>query len=73
MGRSVGKNDTSVIVSARRLARGKQTRPPYELMAYLLAREFGVTPDVIGERSAADVMRWWALYAELSQTQKGAS
>jgi hypothetical protein len=42
-------------------------------MAYLLAREFGVTPDVIGERSAADVMRWWALYAELSQTQKGAS
>ena len=59
-------------MSARRLARGKQTKPPYELMAYLLAREFGVTPNVVGECSAAEVMRWWALYAELSHTQKGA-
>lgn len=59
-------------IAARRLARGKQTRPPYELMAYLLAREFGVTPSQIDECSAADVMRWWALYAELSQGQKGA-
>ncbi len=62
-----------MILAARRLARGKQTRPPYELMAYLLASEFGVTPDRIGECSAAEVMRWWSLYAELSQKQKGAT
>jgi hypothetical protein len=42
-------------------------------MAYLLACEFGVTPDRIGECSAAEVMRWWSLYAELSQKQKGAT
>jgi len=42
------------------------------LIAYLLAREFGVTPSTIDALPAVDVMRWWSIYADLSHSQKGA-
>lgn len=39
-------------------------------MVYLLARELGTTPDVIGEKPADEVLRWWQLFVDLKPREE---
>jgi len=49
---------------------GHAVTPEPEVMFYLLARELGVTPDVIGDKPVDDVLRWWTLFVELQPKEK---
>jgi hypothetical protein len=57
-------------MAARRLALGHAVSPPPEIMFYLLARELGITPDVIGEKPADEVLRWWQLFVDLKPKEE---
>jgi hypothetical protein len=54
------------------MAIGQPSAPPYELMAYLLAREFGVLPSTIGDEPADTVLRWFQMMADLTPPRKDA-
>lgn len=72
MGRRTGKTAAPIALrrTAKRLALGHSVTPEPEVMFYLLARELGTTPDVIGEKPADEVLRWWQLYSDLQPKEK---
>lgn len=72
MGRRAGKTAAPITLrrTAKRLSLGHAVSPEPEVLFYLLARELGVTPDVIGEKPVDQVLRWWTLMVDLQPKEK---
>lgn len=52
------------------MAAGHPVSPPAEIIAFILAKEFGVLPSAILQSELGDVLKWWTIFIDLQPQRK---